>query len=388
MLLPFAENTRYDLRKDAEIMIYIYEEKDWPKFRWRDEQLAALLADVRHRQGRLLGRMEALGFPLRTEAVLHTLTEDVLKSSEIEGEKLDKDQVRSSIARRLGLDIAGLVPADRDVEGVVEMMLDATQRYKDKLTDERLFGWHAALFPTGRSGLSRIITLAWREDSRGPMQVVSGPIGRRKVHYQAPGAKKLKREMKAFLDWFEGEREIDPVLKAAVAHLWFVTIHPFEDGNGRIARAIADMALARSEDSPQRFCSMSAQIRAEQNAYYRMLETTQKGDLDITRWLTWFLECLGRAFSGAGTIFDSVMRKTQFWERHAETPFNERQRLVLNRLLNGFEGKLTSSKWAKLAKTSQDTAGRDIADLMEKNILVRDPAGGRSTSYSLAADAG
>ncbi len=365
-------------------MTYIYEQKGWPKFQWRDDQLAALLADVRHRQGRLLGRMEALGFPLRTEAVLQTLTEDVIKSSEIEGEVLDKDQVRSSIARRLGLDIAGLVPADRDVEGVVEMMLDATQRYKEKLTDERLFGWHGALFPTGRSGLSRIVTAAWRDDSHGPMQVVSGAIGRAKVHYQAPPAKALNREMKAFLTWFEKESGIDPVLKAGVAHLWFVTIHPFEDGNGRIARAIADLALARSEDSPQRFYSMSAQIRAERNAYYDMLEMTQKGDLDITAWLTWFLECLGRAFHSADEIFDSVMHKARFWERHEKTALNDRQRRVLNRILSPFEGKLTSSKYAKLAKTSQDTAARDIADLVEKGVLMRDAGGGRSTSYSLA----
>jgi Fic family protein len=386
--IPFAENMSYNLRKSAEIMTYIHEQKDWPKFQWRDEQLAALLADVRHRQGRLLGRMEALGFPLRSEAVLQTLTEDVLKSSEIEGEVLDKDQVRSSIARRLGMDIAGLVPADRHVEGVVEMMLDATQRYKEKLTAERLYGWHAALFPTGRSGMSRIVTGAWRNDSNGPMQVVSGPIGREKVHYEAPPAKALKQEMRAFLDWFERERNLDPVLKAGVAHLWFVTVHPFEDGNGRIARAIADLALARSEESPQRFYSMSAQIRAERTAYYRMLERTQKGELDITPWLTWFLECLNRAFDGADEILGAVMRKARFWERHEGTAFNERQRLVLNRLLNGFEGNLTSSKWAKLAKTSQDTAGRDIADLVEKGILARDAGGGRSTSYSLVDEAG
>lgn len=364
-------------------MTYIYEQDDWPKFVWRDEKLAACLAEVRHRQGRLLGRMEALGFPLRTEALLQTLTEDVLKSSEIEGEVLDKDQVRSSIARRLGLDIAGLVPADRDVEGVVEMMLDATQRYDQPLTEARLFDWHAALFPTGRSGMGKIRVGAWRDDSNGPMQVVSGPIGRERVHYEAPAAKALKREMGQFLKWFEADQGIDPVLKAGMAHLWFVTIHPFEDGNGRIARAIADMALARSEHSSQRFYSMSAQIRAERAAYYRMLETTQKGDLDITPWLSWFLDCLDRAFDGADDILGSVMHKARFWDRHADVPLNDRQRLVLNRIMNGFEGKLTSSKWAKLAKTSQDTASRDIADLVEKGILERDAAGGRSTSYSL-----
>jgi Fic family protein len=368
-------------------MTYIHERENWPELHWRDERLAALLADVRHRQGRLLGRMEALGFPLRAEAVLHSLTEEVLKSSEIEGEQLDKEQVRSSIARRLGMDVAGLVPADRDVEGVVDMMLDATQRYSDKLTARRLFDWHAALFPTGRSGLTRIATGKWRNDSHGPMQVVSGAIGREKVHYQAPPADKLKQEMKAFLDWFEKDQGIDPVLKAGVAHLWFVTIHPFEDGNGRIARAIADMALTRSENTPQRFYSMSAQIRAERNAYYRMLEMTQKGDLDITAWLVWFLECLGRAFDRAEDILGAVMDKARFWERFDDVPLNERQRLVLNRLLNGFEGKLTSSKWAKLAKTSQDTAARDIADLVNKGILQRDAAGGRSTSYSPSSEA-
>jgi len=365
-------------------MTYIYQRDGWPNLHWRDEQLAARLAEVRHRQGRLLGRMEALGFPLRAEAVLHTLTEDVLKSSEIEGEILDKEQVRSSIARRLGLDIAGLVPADRHVEGVVEMMLDATQRYEDRLTDERLFGWHAALFPTGRSGMNKITVGAWRGADTEPMQVVSGPIGRERVHYEAPHAEALTDEMHQFLEWFEADQGIDPVIKAGVAHLWFVTIHPFEDGNGRIARAIADMALARSERSAQRFYSMSAQIRTERNDYYRMLETTQKGELDITAWLSWFLECLDRAFDGADAIFGSVMHKAHFWDRFADVPINDRQRLVLNRMLNGFEGKLTSSKWAKLAKTSQDTAGRDINDLVAKGLLMKDEGGGRSTSYSLA----
>ncbi|HEY0310951.1 MAG TPA: Fic family protein [Allosphingosinicella sp.] len=366
-------------------MAYIYERKAWPKFTWRDDQLAALLADVRHKQGRLLGRMEGLGFRLRTEALLQTLTEDVLKTSEIEGEKLDEDQVRSSIARRL--DIAGLVPADRYVEGVVEMMLDATQNYEKELTDERLFAWHAALFPTGRSGMSRIMVGAWRDDSSGPMQVVSGAIGKEKVHYEAPAANKLKREMERFLDWFAGEGGIDPVLKAGIAHLWFVTIHPFEDGNGRMARAVADMSLARSEDSTQRFYSMSAQIRAERNAYYDMLETTQKGDLDITPWLKWFLECLRRAIEGADGMLNAVLAKAQFWNKLAAVQINDRQRRVLNRLLNGFEGKLTSSKYAKLAETSQDTAARDIADLIDKGALQKDVGGGRSTSYSLVVDA-
>ena len=362
-------------------MPYIYEQNDWPKFHWRHDQLTALLADVRHRQGRLLGRMEGLGFELRTEALLRTLTEDVLKSSEIEGEKLDENQVRSSIARRLGLDIAGLVPADRGVEGVVEMMLDATQKYESELTADRLFGWHAALFPTGRSGMNRIIVGDWRDDSQGPMQVISGPVGREKVHYQAPAADRVEREMAQFLEWFENERRSDPVLKAGLAHLWFVTIHPFDDGNGRIARAIADMALARSEHSPQRFYSMSAQIRAERKAYYDMLEQAQKGGMDVTSWLVWFLGCLGRAIDGADGMLNAVLQKAQFWNRLRDTAINARQRLVLNRMLNGFEGKLTSSKYAKLAKISQDTASRDIADLIQKGALVRDPGGGRSTSW-------
>lgn len=365
-------------------MTYIHERKDWPKFRWQDQALAASLAEVRHRQGRLIGRMEALGFKLREEAVLRTLTEDVIKSSEIEGEELDVDQVRSSIARRLGMDVAGLVPAERDVEGVVEMMLDATQRYDQPLTQDRLFGWHAALFPTGRSGMNKIIVGDWRDDSSGPMQVVSGPIGREKVHYEAPTADRVGQEMAAFIAWLDAKHEIDPVIIAAVAHLWFVTIHPFEDGNGRIARAIADLALARSEQSAQRFYSMSSQIRAERNRYYDLLEATQKGDLDITPWLQWFLECLDRAFDKADDTLSAVMDKSRYWDAIKDQPLNERQQRVLNRLLDGFEGKLTSSKWAKLTKSSQDTASRDIDDLIRKGVLVRGAAGGRSTSYELA----
>lgn len=363
---------------------YIHELKGWPEFRWDPERISARLADVRHRQGRLIGRMEMLGFPLRTEAVLQTLTEDVIKSSEIEGETLDREQVRSSIARRLGLDIGGLTPTDRDVEGVVEMMLDATQGYDRPLTARRLFDWHAALFPTGRSGMAKIKVGAWRDDKSGPMQVVSGAIGKEHVHYEAPAAEILRQEMKRFLDWFEENRSIDLVLKAGVAHLWFVTLHPFDDGNGRIARAIADMVLARSERSPQRFYSMSAQIRHERRGYYEILEATQKGDLDITRWLEWFLDCLGRAFTHAETTLEAVLKKARFWDKHAGAAFNGRQRKIVNQLLNGFEGKLTSSKWAKLAKCSQDTALRDIEDLVRKGVLKKDGAGGRSTSYSLA----
>lgn len=364
-------------------MTYIHELPDWPEFGWDHKVLAEPLAAVRHRQGRLIGRMEGLGFDLRSEATLQTMTEEVMKSSEIEGEILDRDQVRSSIARRLGMDIGGLVPADRDVEGVVEMMLDATQNFRAELTDERLFGWHAALFPTGRSGMHRITVGAWRDDRSGPMQVISGPVGRERVHYEAPKAESVGRHMHAFLAWFNGEQGIDPVLKAGVAHLWFVTIHPFDDGNGRIARAIADMQLARSEESPQRFYSMSAQIRQERKAYYEILERTQKGDLDITEWLMWFLACLSRAFDGAEEILAGVLKKARFWEKHAGDPLNDRQRDMLNRLLDGFEGKLTSSKWAKIEKCSPDTALRDITDLLKRGILVRDEGGGRSTSYSL-----
>jgi Fic family protein len=362
---------------------YIHELKDWPKFHWSHERIAEQLAAVSRHQGRLIGRMEGLGFNLRAEAVLESLTEEVIKSSEIEGEILDKEQVRSSIARRLGLDIGALAPVDRNVEGVVEMMLDATQGYDQLLTEERLFGWHAALFPTGRSGMSKITVGGWRTDKSGPMQVVSGPIGRERIHYEAPVAARLKTEMRAFLKWFNSGASIDPVLKAAVAHLWFVTIHPFEDGNGRIARAIADMALARSEESPRRFYSMSAQIRVERKGYYDILEATQKGDLDITAWLQWFLACLNRAFDGAEITLGAVLRKARFWDAYAHEKFNDRQRKVLNRVLDGFEGKLTTSKWAALTKASTDTAFRDIDDLFKRGILVKDAGGGRSTSYSL-----
>jgi len=364
-------------------MKYIHEHKSWPEFHWNQESLSGKLASVRHLQGRLIGRMEALGFGLRSEAILQTLTQDVLKSSEIEGEKLDKEQVRSSIARRLGMDVGGLVPVDRDVEGVVEMMLDATQKFTDKLTKERLFDWHASLFPTGRSGMGKIRVGQWRDDKSGPMQVVSGPIGREKVHYEAPFAKRINGEMQDFLTWLNHKDSTDPVLKAAIAHLWFVTIHPFDDGNGRIARALTDMLLARSENSPQRFYSMSAQIRKERKTYYEALEITQKDDLDITEWLEWFLDCLERAFEGAETILGDVLQKARFWEQHGDQPLNDRQRKILNRLLDDFEGKLTSSKWAKLGKCSQDTASRDIDDLLKRGILIKNPGGGRSTSYSL-----
>lgn len=364
-------------------MTYIHELKNWPAFRWDAAKLVQKLAAVRNRQGRLTGRMEEFGVRLKTEANLEALTEEVIQSSEIEGEVLSRDQVRSSLARRLGVDIGALTVAERNVEGIVEMMLDATEKYTAALTADRLFGWHAALFPTGRSGMSRITVGAWRTEASGPMQVVSKSMGRERVHCEAPRAALLPGEMEAFIDWFNGGQDIDPVLKAAIAHLWFVTIHPFEDGNGRIARAIADMALAHSENSPQRFYSMSAQIRQERNTYYDILEATQKGDLDITSWIMWFLECLDRAFDSVENILASVLGKARFWKQHADQTFNDRQKAMIERLFEGFEGKLNSSKWAKLTKTSQDTALRDIEDLVAKGILIKDTAGGRSTSYSL-----
>jgi Fic family protein len=365
--------------------VYIYEHKDWPNFFWKQENIASKLAEVRHHQGRLLGRMEGMGFNLQAEANLHTLTQDVLKSSEIEGEILDPDQVRSSIARRLGMDIAGLVPADRHVEGIVEMMLDATQNYKAPLTDERLFSWHAAMFPTGRSGMHRIVVGNYRDNSKAdPMQVVSGPMGKEKIHFQAPDSDVLVSEMNKFLAWFNAEKNLDPVIKAAIAHLWFVSIHPFDDGNGRITRAITDMQLSRADQSAQRFYSMSSQIRAERKEYYDVLEKTQKGSLDVTIWVDWFLNCMDHALTNTDKTLGVVMKKARFWEKHSATPLNDRQRTMLNKLLDGFDGKLTSSKWAKITKTSQDTAGRDINDLVQQGILAKEPGGGRNTNYILA----
>ena len=360
--------------------MYIHELSDWPRFQWDRELLADLLAGLRHRQGRLVGHMEALGSSLRQEAVLRTLTADVLESSEIEGETLDADQVRSSIARRLGMDIGASEAADR-VEFVVEMMLDATRHYDQALTEERLFDWHAALFPTGPGGWIRVRFGAWRD---GTGQVVSGPVGKERVLFEAVPAARVGGEMTAFLDWFNAPPDLDQVLKAALAHLWFVTIHPFDDGNGRFARAIADLTLARSENSPQRFYSLSTQIRQERGAYDDILEQTLKGTMDVTAWMEWFLGCLGRAIDGAQGLLGAVLAKARFRESLQGVPFNERQTLVLNRLLDGFEGNLTTSKYAKLAKCSQDTALRDIAPLVERGILIRGPEGGRSTSYSLA----
>jgi Fic family protein len=363
--------------------MYIHELKEWPEFQWDQAKLADALAQARHLQGRWLGRMEELGFGLREEATLQTLTQDVTKTSEIEGEKLDAAQVRSSIARRLGLDIGAALQIDRNVEGIVEVMLDATRQFDAPLTEERLFGWHAALFPTGRSGMRRITVGGWRTKASGLMQIVSGPYGRERVHFQAPSYDRLEKEMARFLKWFNASPQTDLVIQSALAHLWFVTIHPFEDGNGRIARAIADMALARSEKSPQRFYSMSAQIQRERNAYYHALENCQKGGLDITRWIEWFLNCLENAIGASEKTLEAVLAKARFWKAHAGESLNERQRAIINRLLDGFEGKLTTSKWAKLAKCSHDTALRDISGLLHCQILAKEEAGGRSTSYSL-----
>ena len=364
-------------------MRYIHERPEWPAFRWDATRLADSLAAVRYQQGLLLGRMKSLGFSIRAEAGLETLTLDVVTSSAIEGEHLDVNQVRSSLARKLGLDIAGLTPAARNVDGIVEMMLDATQRYEYPLTAERLCGWHAALFPAGYGGARRITVGAWRTAEAGPMQVVSGYIGRERVHFEAPSADRLDAEMQRFLDWFNAPAQIDPVLKAGIAHLHFVTIHPFEDGNGRIARAIADCALARADATPYRFYSMSRQIERERNRYYDILESTQKGDLDITSWLDWFISCLGRAIAEADTILASTLRKDRVWQHAKQHTLNDRQRLVINRLLDGFQGNLTSGKYAKLAKCSTDTALRDIHALIGCGILEQKAGGGRSTNYAL-----
>lgn len=365
-------------------MKYIHNHSNWPKFYWDQEKIAHALANVRHRQGLLVGKMNALGFSLRDEAILQTLTLDVLKSNEIEGEILNPEQVRSSIARRLGMPVAGLVPSDRNVEGVVEMMLDATQKFDTELTDERLFNWHAALFPTGRSGMYKITVGDWRKGGNGPMRVVSGPMGHERVHFEAPDSLVLEKEMKTFLEWFNNKMDIDPVLKAAISHLWFVTIHPFDDGNGRIARAITDMQLARADKSSQRFYSMSAQIQHERKMYYDILESTQKSDdLDITEWIEWFIACLDRALDATQEVLATVFKKAHFWDNNFNKAINERQRLMLNKLLDGFTGKLTSSKWAKIAKCSHDTALRDIQSLIKQEILMKDESGGRSTGYLL-----
>ena len=363
--------------------MFLYNNQNWPIFRWNSEKLLPLLSYVRNRQGKLIGKMGVLGFELRNEANLEILTLDIIKSTEIEGETLDREQVRSSIARRLGLEISGLVYSERNVDGIVDLMLDATKNYDKELNKERLFSWHAALFPTGQSGLYKIITGNWRDDSTGPMQVVSGAMGKEKVHYQAPPAVVLENEMRIFFDWFNLEQNTDFVIKAAIAHLWFVTLHPFEDGNGRISRALSDMLLARSDEQSYRFYSMSTQIRKERNSYYNILEKTQKGDLDITVWLEWFLNSLLHAIENSEKLLEKIIYKHSFWLKNSKVTINERQRKILNMLMDDFEGKLNTTKWAKIGKCSQDTALRDIQDLIEKGIMVKSEQGGRSTNYEI-----
>lgn len=383
LLLNFAANNGY-IRRMSVSPTYIHQLKDWPQFHWDETKILPLLVELQQKRAHLLGKMEALGFPLQEEATLKIITLDIVKSSEIEGDILNPEEVRSSIARRLGMEVAGLMPADRHVEGVVEMMLDATRKFDQPLTDERLFGWQASLFPTGRSGMSKIVTGAWRNNPpQDPMQVISGMMGREKVHFQAPDANLLADEMYAFLKWFNEVNNVDPLLKAAVVHFWFVTIHPFDDGNGRIARALTDMQLARADGSVQRFYSMSSQIRKERNRYYDILEQTQKGNLDITAWLSWFLACLERAIDSSGGELSLVLQKAAFWKKHAGVLFNQRQQRMLTKILDGYEGHITSSNWAKHTGSSSDTAVRDINDLVEKGILKKGSSGGRSTRYDL-----
>lgn len=363
--------------------LYLWQRDDWPHWTYDHQRLAPLLGQVHQAQGHLLGRMHDLGIDSHDQASLRVLTEDVLKTSEIEGEKLNPDSVRSSLARRLGVDIGALAPADRHVDGMVDMVLDATQHHDAPLTAERLFGWHAAMFPTGYSGLSTIRVGQWRDDSQGPMQVVSGPVHRQKVHYEAPPAQQLDAEMSDFLLWFNADQRDDPMIKAGLAHLWLVTIHAFDDGNGRIARAVGDMALSRAAASAQRYFSLSAQIQLERKAYYDHFEATQKGTMDVTDWLAWFLGCLLRSMQGAEQILLSVLMKARCWQQWASVQMNDRQIKMLNKLLDGFDGKLTTSKWSAIAKCSQDTALRDISDLVERGVLEKSESSGRSTSYEL-----
>ena len=363
--------------------MYLHHRKDWPNFEWDDETLLPHVSKVRDLQGRLIGRMEGMGFDLREEAVLETLTEDIVRTSEIEGEFLNPQEVRSSVARRLGMDISGLPEASRDVEGVVEMMLDATQKYKEPLSKDRLSGWHEALFPTGRSGMYKITVGDWRDDKKGPMQVVSGPMGREKVHYTAPEASRLENEMNTFIEWFNADESMESIIKSAIVHLWFVSIHPFDDGNGRIARAIGDCQLARADRTNQRFYSMSAQIMKSKKGYYDILESTQKGSMNITQWLVWYFERLIEALEATDSILLKILIKAKFWELHKTTQFNERQAEMINRLQGEFVGKLHSSKWAKMTKVHRDTALRDIQDLVEKGVLLDSGEGGRSTNYIL-----
>ncbi|RFZ91064.1 Fic family protein [Mucilaginibacter conchicola] len=363
--------------------MYIYQQNKWPEFIWDSNALLVRLGEVRHHQGKILGLMSQAGFKLQEETLLDTLTLDVTKSSEIEGEKLNTDQVRSSIARRLGIEQAGMVTADRNVDGVVEMMLDATQNYKSVLNEDRLYAWHAALFPTGRSGMHKITVGNWRSEEAGPMRVVSGAMGKEKIHFEAPGSDLLPAEMEMFLKWFNEEDKIDPVIKAGIAHLWFVTVHPFDDGNGRITRALTDLLLARADGTSQRFYSMSAQILRERNSYYDILENTQKGGLDVTPWLNWFLDCLFNAMQHTEVVLKSVSLRNRFWEKHRRTSLNERQQKMLHILLDDFFGSLTTVKWGKIARCSADTALRDINDLIEKGILGKEAGGSKNTTYRL-----
>lgn len=384
--LELAENAPHNLRMNSGDYVYIWQAADWPTWRYDLAALAGPLTQVSRAQGTLLGRLADVGMPLRDQASLAALTQDVIKTSEIEGEQLDAQAVRSSIARRLGVDIGALAPVDRQVEGVVDMVLDTTANRNAPLTRDRLFAWHAALFPTAYSGLARIPVGTWRDDAAGPMQVVSGPVGRRRVHYEAPPADRVDTEAERFLAWANSASDESPLIKAGLAHLWFVTLHPFDDGNGRIARAIGDLFLARADGSAQRFYSLSAQVQRERKGYYDILERTQKESLDVTEWLAWFLQTLHRALDQAQHTLDAVLAKTRFWQRWAATPLNERQVKLLNRLLDGFEGKLTTGKWAAIAKCSPDTALRDITDLLARGVLRKSDAGGRSTSYELNDD--
>jgi len=367
--------------------MWIHEYKDWTKFYWDIDSLSSKLSEVRYKQGLLLGKMSSLGFELKQEASLSILTNDVMKTSSIEGENLNTQEVRSSIARKLGMDIAGLIPSKRNVDGIVDILLDATQKYNEPLTKDRLFAWHSSLFPAGRSGMHKIIVADWRNDKKGAMQVISGVIGKQTVHFEAPSADRISEEMNVFLNWFESENKIDPILKAGIVHLWFITIHPFDDGNGRIARAITDMVLARAENISNRFYSLSSQIELDKNEYYNQLESQQRSISDITKWLLWFVECIEGSISNADEILSNVLLKAKIWDVINKNPVNERQRMVINRMVeSNFEGFMNTSKYAKMTKCSNDTALRDIQNLKSRKIFIQNKSGGRSTSYRLNKD--
>lgn len=363
--------------------IYIHEKDNWNNFTWNEKLVSKKLAETRNLQGRLLGKMESLGFDLQDEAVLNTITLEIVKSSEIEGEILDLEQVRSSVARRLGIELVGAIESERHIDGIVEMMLDATQHYDLPITKDRLFGWHSSLFPTGWSNMHKITVADWRKDTTGPMQVISGAMGKEKIHFEAPNSDRINSEIETLINWIELQNDIDPVLKSAIVHLWFITIHPFEDGNGRITRAITELLLARSDNSVKRFYSMSSQIGIERKQYYEILEKTQKGNSEITEWILWFLECLKNSFESTSELLSKILLKAEFWKVNTKTILNKRQQTMLNKLLDGFDGKLTTSKWGKICKCSQDTALRDIQDLMKKGIIQKEKSGGRSTNYEL-----